>query len=71
MHSFNAKEEKAGISADAVQLYTDSDPLKAIYEAAPVGLAMLDRDLRFVSINDPARPMEWCGGGRAHRQIGH
>lgn len=59
MHSLNGKEEKAAISADAVRPHTDSDPLRAIYEAAPVGLAMLDQNLRFISIND--RLAQWNG----------
>jgi len=52
--SFTEAEKSAGFALEALPTLRLAQ-LQAIYDGAPVGLCMLDHDLRYVSINSAWR----------------
>ena len=46
------REREAALQLREQQARTQADQLAAIYQASPVGLAVLDADLRYVRVND-------------------
>ncbi|WP_150293913.1 PAS domain-containing protein [Sphingobium estronivorans] len=53
------REKEAALTASEGLARSQADQLAAIYHASPVGLAVIDRELRYVRVND--RLAEWNG----------
>ncbi|MBO9725076.1 MAG: PAS domain-containing protein [Novosphingobium sp.] len=53
------REKEAALTVSEAMARRQADELASVYTAAPVGLAVLDRDLRFVRVNE--RLAEWNG----------
>jgi len=61
------QDSEAALQASEAEARKAAEELAAIYQAAPIGLAFLDTDLRYVQINE--RLAEW-NGFSAHEHIG-